>query len=389
MTERILFCTSVFREDINSSGRHMIDLVKEFDVNGHQSVVITNLGKDMPELQNTSLCSLGFGLQGLSKPVRLIFEMLTPILLHLKYYLAYNNRTFDSAVVYSPSIFWFVSLKLLGNKISGKKLLILRDLFPLWLADVGLMKTTGITYRVLDYFCQKQLSNFDVILVQDQKDVNTLMSKYNVSCEIGVLQNWYSSSPLVAVSDEIKSFCNRDAFHMCVAGNFGVAQDLERSCDILEILLLEFSQLNILFVGQQGSSKLYFEKKLRIHSDRVKFIGKMSHDEIINILDFVDAGFFSLNTANQQGHLPGKVLAYIMAGCPTFGYAGPESPISALLEEKEIGSVVHTKNKVEVVSSFRRFMEKKWSKVHIKSIADKFYRSENAYRTVKGHLENE
>ena len=154
MAEKILFCTSVFQEDINSSGRHMIDLVKEFDKRGYYCEVITNIGKKKSDLPNTRVRSLGVRVQGLSNLLRFMYEIVTPFILYLKYRKTFKTIDIQAVVVYSPSIFWYIFVNLLGKRIKGQKLLIVRDIFPLWLADVGLVKKTSLTYRILNYFCQ-------------------------------------------------------------------------------------------------------------------------------------------------------------------------------------------------------------------------------------------
>lgn len=387
MSQRILFCASVFRED-NSAGRHMIDLVREFDCQGFSCEVVTNVGHVFEDLPNTEVRSLGISLRGRSKPLRLLLEMYTPFVLYLRQ-LASSRPKYAAAVSLSPSIFWYFYLRLMGRRICGKKILILRDIFPLWLADIGVLSSKCITYRVLNYFCLKQLKSYDVVLVQNENDVLLLREHYRIDCEIDVLKNWYSPSHKVPVAAEIIDFCNSQAFTLAVVGNFGPAQDLAHTCVLLKVLLEEFLDVRILFIGQGDEARRYFAKKLKHIQDRVRFEDRMSHDEVINTLEYVDAGYFSLDMKNQQGHFPGKVLAYLMAGRPVFGSAGVDAPIATMLSLEDLGLVTHSRESHEVVKDFRAFKSRVWPNQKIQERAHKLYSSLNAFETVAGHMKNE
>lgn len=388
MSRKILFCTSVFQEDINSAGRHMIDLVREFDRQGFSCEVVTNVGHLRGDLRNTEVRSLGLRLRGAAKPLRLLYEMYTPLGLYLKQ-LSCGRRQYAAAVAFSPSIFWYWYLKFMGRRVRGKKILILRDIFPLWLADVGILSPTGITYRVLNYFCRKQLESYDIILVQNENDIKVIRSNYQIECYIDVLENWYSPSPPVTISNEIVEFCDSEAFTLAVVGNFGPAQDLEHSCALLSSLLDEFPDVKILFIGQGDEARWFFKRKLNQGQDRIRFEHRMSHDEVINTLTYVDAGYFSLDENNQQGHFPGKVLAYLMAGRPVFGATGVDAPISKMLMRERLGLVTHSRDRNEILRDFGAFKSRAWPHHEIQKNAHKLYSSKNAFDTVVGHMGNE
>ena len=388
MSQKILFCTSVFREDINSAGRHMIDLVREFDQRGFSCEVFANVGQPQADLPNTKVRFLGLSLQGAAKPLRLLYELYTPLALFLKY-LRLDRPDYAAAVSFSPSIFWYWYIRLIGRRIRGKKILILRDLFPLWMADIGMLSRTGITYRVLDYFCRKQLETYDIILVQNENDIGTLQKNYQIECEVDVLQNWYSPSKKMEVANNIIEFCDRNAFTLAVIGNFGPAQDLEQSSVLLKTLLEEFLDLRILFIGQNDKAQRCFAGKLGPYANRIQFEPRMSHDNIINTLAYVDAGYFSLNPKNQQGHLPGKVMAYLMAGRPVFGSAGVDAPISKMLKQDNLGMMTHSGDRHNILKDFKAFKLQTWPNQEIQETAHKLYSSESAFKKLEGYINRE
>ena len=366
----------------------MVDLVREFECHGFSCQVATNIGQPIADLPNTEVRSLGLRLRGTAMPLRLIYEILTPFALYLKYLVSRRSK-YLAAVSFSPSIFWYFYLNLIGGRIQGKKILILRDIFPIWLADVGVLNSAGFAFRVLNYFCRKQFETYDVILVQNECDVALLQKSYQLDCEVSVLKNWYSPSPKLTVPEEIVEFCGNDEFTLAVLGTFGIAQDLDHSCSLLNALLQEFMDVKLLFIGLGDEARSQLEGRLEYYDGRVRFEDRMTHDEVINTLNFADAGYFSLNEKNQQGHFPGKVLAYIIAGRPVFGSTGVNAPISELLERENIGMVTHSRDRKEILRDFKAFKSRDWSYRKIKEYAHDFYSSGNAFEKVVEYVRNE
>jgi len=367
----------------------MIDLVREFSRDGYKCEVIANVSEISEELQNTSIKALGFNFRGLAKPIRLLGEVFAPIFLYLRHFPAFNRERYDACIVYSPSIFWFIIVRLLGKSIVNNKILILRDLFPIWMADVGILKKNSVTYQILDYFCLKQLQSFDRILVQNQGDIKILRDHYDFSGKLDVLGNWYSASPTVQIAQDVKNFCANDKYTLAVVGNFGVAQDLKHSSQLLKILMEEFSDVQLLLIGQGNEAKLFFQKKLTHYAGRLHFSDPVPHDEVMSILKFVDAGYFSLDAKNNQGHFPGKVLSYIFSGIPVFGSVGVDAPIKLIIENNGLGAVSTTKNRELIINDFVNFKVNKWSSAKIRKYAVDNFSSQRACETIKEYLPSE
>lgn len=367
----------------------MIDLVKEFEKNGSLNLVVTNLGGQCIGLKRTKILSLCLSLRGASMSMRFLYEIYSPIAAYFKLMTQMRNQKYDAVVCYSPSIFWFVLVRLLGKKNTGKKILILRDLFPLWLAEVGALRQSSIRYRILDYFCLKQLQSYDVVLVQDEHDIKLLKKNYKIGAQIDVLWNWYTLSQNETVRSDIVEFCRPDQFKMAIVGNFGIAQDLMSSAKILEQLMESFSDLSLLFLGQGPEARLLFRNSLQAYSDRTHFAEKMTHDQIMNLLPYTDAGYFSLDARNNHGHLPGKVLAYLLAGRPVFGFAGDGAPISQLLQDKSFGMVTKHNFGGELLMDFSTFKLLKWPNDEIRLRAKDLYSSERAFSSLEGYINHE
>ncbi len=75
------------------------------------------------------------------------------------------GRKFDLVVYYSPTIFFGSFVNRVRSLYGCGSYLILRDIFPKWALDAGVLKD-GMIYR---YFCRKEMEQYraaDVIGVQ-------------------------------------------------------------------------------------------------------------------------------------------------------------------------------------------------------------------------------
>ena len=70
-------------------------------------------------------------------------------------------------------------------------IIIQRDHFPEWAADVGVIRKNSIAYRAFCLVNQFSYRNASLILVQHLENIPLLKEQYSVPIEkIGVLNNW-------------------------------------------------------------------------------------------------------------------------------------------------------------------------------------------------------
>jgi len=159
------------------------------------------------------------------------------------------SEQWDVIVWYAPSIFHGPLVRALKKRCRCKSYLIIRDIFPEWAVDMGLMGR-GLPYRFFDAVARYQYSIADVIGVQSPGNLvyfNEWQRKPNRKLE--VLQNWLGRAAQIRCSIRLSetSLVNRKVF--VYAGNMGVAQ----SMDILIDLAMRFKgrgDVGFLFVGR-------------------------------------------------------------------------------------------------------------------------------------------
>ena len=106
----------------------------------------------------------------------------------------------DGVVWYSPTIFLGPMANALKTISSCHSYLIIRDIFPEWAADMGLMGR-GLPYKFFKIIARNQFSVADVIGVQTQGNLPYFAEwEKKTGRRIEVLQNWLADSANVGCS---------------------------------------------------------------------------------------------------------------------------------------------------------------------------------------------
>jgi len=142
----------------------------------------------------------------------------------------------DGVVWYSPTIFLGPLANALKKSSACRSYLIVRDIFPEWAVDMGLMER-GLPYRFFKAIERYQYSVANVIGVQTQGNSPYFdaWAKQD-GRRVEVLQNWLADAPDVGSSVSVADgpLAGRTVF--VYAGNMGVAQGMDVLIDLAESL---------------------------------------------------------------------------------------------------------------------------------------------------------
>jgi hypothetical protein len=140
----------------------------------------------------------------------------------------------DGVVWYAPSIFHGPLVSAIKKHSGCKGYLIIRDIFPEWAVDVGLMGR-GLPYRFFDAIARYQYSVADVIGVQTEGNKGYFDRwQEQPGRKLEVLRNWLgkpAQNPcLIRLKDT--ALAGRKVF--VYAGNMGVAQGMDILLELVE-----------------------------------------------------------------------------------------------------------------------------------------------------------
>lgn len=293
---------------------------------------------------------------------------------------SYASSQWDLVIWYSPSIFLSGLVRRL-KRCSKFSYLILRDIVPEWMVDVGLIKK-GLSYFFLKGMAIYQYRLADAIGVQSigNKTYIEELKLPNLK-KIEVLPNWMPSiSTHYRISESKYLFSNSQQTILngkkilIYAGNLGEAQGIE---NFAQLLLHQKDQAGIgfLIIGR-GSKKKWLEN-----------FSKKNHINNVLILDEVDfftlndyyrqstAGLVFLNPNHLSHNIPGKFISYLEAGLPVIACVNSNNDLVHLIKEHKLGIVSGNISELShELSSFIRGIEREIAiKERVRSFYEKNY----------------
>lgn len=267
---------------------------------------------------------------------RTINEFLMPFaMLHNLRKSPLAKQRWSGVVWYSPSIFFGPIASSLKKMSECKAYLIIRDIFPEWAADMGLM-SRGLAYRFFKMIANYQYSVADVIGIQAQG--NEIYFRDRKDCHIEVLQNWLTDAPNMGCSISVASTVLAGRTIFVYAGNMGVAQGMNVLIDLAERLLYR-ADIGFLFVGR-GSDAQYLREDAKARGlDNVAFFGEIDPTEIPGLYAQCHIGIVALDRRHKTHNIPGKFLSYMQAGLPVLASINPENDLEKMILNEMVGRV--------------------------------------------------
>ncbi len=259
---KIAIITDSFPPLRNSGAVQIRDLSLEFVKNGHEVWVITpsaeiNSGAFLESMGNVQVLRLKtLKIKNISYLRRAVAEFLMPFMMnyHLKK-ASIDYGSFDGVVTYAPSIFLGPVAKIFSHKSGCKNYLIVRDIFPQWAVDVGLLKPLGLPYLVLKQIELYLYSIANTIGVQTTSNIDYFHNVVDGSTHVEVLQNWLAKGNETSCSITIADTVLDGRKIFVYAGNIGDAQGLSIFIDLAD-RLQQNRAVGFLFVGRGSSLEL-------------------------------------------------------------------------------------------------------------------------------------
>lgn len=321
------------------------ELALEFTARGHKVVVVTpgcwqqndKLTKDY--VQGIEVWRFkSKPTRGVSKIKRAINESMLSVRAYVAIKKNLNQHEFDICVNYSPTIFfgplaWHLKTK--GAYIY----LILRDFFPQWIIDQGIVKKNS---PIVQYFRVFEHINYrvsDCIAVQSPANLELFKKMYPKHNNYRVLMNWTKPKPTLPTEVFDKNKLGLDEkVVLFYGGNIGHAQDMMNLVRLAQNLK-HHKDAHLLLIGQGDEYKLVKEKILSLGLSNVTLLPSVSQQEYIKIVAGVDIGLFSLSSKHTAHNFPGKLLGYMVESLPILGSVNKGNDILELVNKSGAGLI--------------------------------------------------
>ncbi|WP_300333578.1 glycosyltransferase family 4 protein [Accumulibacter sp.] len=321
------------------------DLVREFVRQGHSLTVLLPAdglnqsweleyfsGARVLRLRSPRIKNVGY-------VRRTIGEFVMPFAMFLSFLRSpLANEEFDGLVWYSPSIFHGPLVARLKRRSACKAYLIIRDLFPEWAVDLGLMRR-GAAYQFFRAVANYQYAVADVIGVQTPGNLKYFESWVGVpGRQTEVLQNWLGEAAgrRCRIRVEETALALRRIF--VYAGNMGIAQGMDVLLELAERFRSR-EDVGFLFVGRGSEAgRLAVQARLR-GLDNVLFREEIDPDEIPDLYSQCHVGLVALDARHRSHNIPGKFLTYMQSGLPVLASVNRGNDLAAMIRTENVGRV--------------------------------------------------
>ena len=246
----------------------------------------------------------------------------------------------DGVVWYSPSIFHGLLVREIKLASQCKSYLIIRDIFPQWAADMGLMRKRGLIYSFFNAVANYQYSIADTIGVQSPGNLK-YFKKWAIhkNRRLEVLQNWIRDSRMSQCSIDLSKTTLAGRKIFVYAGNMGVAQGVSIFIDLAELLIKRLD-IGFLFVGR-GDDAIKIKDRIRMRGlSNALFYDEIHPDEIPGLFAQCTAGLVALDPKHKSHNIPGKFLTYMQAGLPVLARINACNDLVNVIQENNVGRVM-------------------------------------------------
>ncbi len=251
---------------------------------------------------------------------------------------AFKTTQWDALVWYSPTIFLGPFIYYLKRRNACPSYLILRDIFPAWALDLGLIRK-GFAYYLFRIFERFQYSIADCIGVQAIGNLDYFKSWPSLTQKrIEVLQNWLTPRPISYCNIDISTLpiANRKIF--IYAGNMGIAQGMGDLL-ILAEALLDRIDIGFLFIGRGSDMELLKLDASNRGLVNIVFLEEINAEQIPGLYAQCHVGLIALDPRHKTHNIPGKFLSYLQSGLPVMAIVNHGNDLLLMIEKYQIGRV--------------------------------------------------
>lgn len=340
---KILLIVDCYLPCTKSGAKLMHDLAVEFHHGGHHVIVVTpdntlTEPRRFTVEEGVTVLRVRTGrIKSATKLIRAINELRLSSTIWKAGKGFFRTHPSDLIVFYSPSLFFGRLVQKLKRLWNCKAYLILRDIFPQWAVDVGVLKEGPIDR----FFRSKEKLQYDVadvIGVQSPANLQYFSRDgFEDKYHLEVLYNWTTlKEKNIALRDDRRRLGLQDKVVFFYGGNIGIAQDIDNIVQ-LAAGVREHPEIHFLLVGSGSEvprlKAMIKEKQM----SNITIHPAVAQEEYLGMLSQFDIGLISLDRQLKTHNFPGKMLGYMYFSMPILACINPGNDLKDLLESSQAG----------------------------------------------------
>ncbi|MFI3137132.1 MAG: glycosyltransferase family 4 protein [Methylococcaceae bacterium] len=217
--------------------------------------------------------------------------------------------------------------------------LILRDFFPQWVIDNGLLPAKSPITRYFRFFEALSYRAADTIGIQSPKNLAWFLETTATKQSLDLLYNWAANDPISTGDDAYRQQLGLDnKVVYFYGGNIGHAQDMMNIVR-LAIAMQSEHEAHFVLVGAGDEVELVRDAIAPHALTNMTLLPSVSQGEFKKMLAEFDVGLFSLHHDHTTHNFPGKILGYMVQEKPILGSVNPENDLQDVLENAGAGLI--------------------------------------------------
>ncbi|ASK78103.1 glycosyltransferase WbuB [Paraphotobacterium marinum] len=283
---------------------------------------------------------------GVNKNTSKVRRLISELSLSRKAWKGFKNNYClkpELVVYFSPPIFFGKLIQKIKRKYNATSYLVLRDFFPQWVIDQGMIKEKSLIAKFFRHYEQISYESADKIGVMSPENLKWFnqytCNKYKNITE--VLYNWVDKSflePIAPNKDFRRKYNLESKTIMIYGGNIGHAQDMMNIVR-LGAGLQHLTQVHIVIIGQGDEYELVESEIKRLKLENITLLPGVSQNEYFAIQKISDIGLFCLHRDHKTHNFPGKILGYLAQGLPVLGCVNSGNDLKELINDSGAGLI--------------------------------------------------
>lgn len=372
----------------------MHELALQFQANGHETWVLTPNPKQEKRLKITSYEGINviYFRSGEIKNIGKIKRAINESLLSFRAWHAakhfFKVNKFDGIISYSPTIFWGLIVRRLRSKWKCASYLVLRDIFPQWTVDNGLMSNRSVIYWYFKFFEWYNYQSVDRIGVMSQSNIEYFRVKNKDISKFEILHNWADIKDIPIRSDKYRKELNlENKIVLFYGGNIGHAQNMIYLINLAKQFQNE-SNTHFLFVGNGDEVSLVLKEKEKHNLTNLTYLPAVNQQTYYEMLNEFDVGLFSLHPKHTTHNFPGKLLGYMAYSKPILGCVNHGNDLKDIVNNANAGIVIDSGDEDGLARAARLLIEDEKSRLAMGLNARKLLLQEFSVQGTCTHILN-
>lgn len=299
------------------------------------------------------------------------------------------NERWDGIVWYSPTIFLGPVAKRVKRRNQCKGYLIVRDLFPDWAVDAGVMRK-GVAYRFFKTVERFQYRIANVIGVQTPANVALVTRDAPAGAQVEVLYNWMRDANFIEPETgrfDLGNLEGRTIF--AYAGNMGKAQDMDAFLE-LAARLLNRADIGFLFVGRGSEVARLQQSADQRGLSNVLFMPEIDSALVPALLQQCHVGIVALDPRHKTHNIPGKFMSYARNGLPVLARINSGNDLAGVIRDNGVGCAVEGDSAAELQEAAERLADHPKARIEMgkagRQLADRLFSPAAAVRQIVDRL---